>query len=99
MSNNELIETARQAMKDLWDINQGRLLEHEQTAYNCLRLFCDRFCSDEADRIEKLQSENAKLKEVIEIVRRYAVIEYGESASCRIIASEIQKATDNNKYS
>ena len=39
MTNNELIETAKQAMKDLSATN---MLEHEQTAYNCLRLFCER---------------------------------------------------------
>lgn len=39
MSNKELIETARQAMKDLSATN---MLEHEQTAYNCLRLFCEK---------------------------------------------------------
>lgn len=42
MTNKELIETAKEAMKDLFELNQGRLLEHEQTAYNCLRLFCIR---------------------------------------------------------
>lgn len=47
MTNKELIETARQAMEDLWEINQGRLLEHEQTAYNCLRLFCERLEASE----------------------------------------------------
>ncbi len=39
MKNKELIETARQAMKDLIATN---MLEHEQTAYNCLRLFCEK---------------------------------------------------------
>ena len=39
MSNTELIETARQAMKDLSATN---MLEHEQTAYNCLRLLCEK---------------------------------------------------------
>jgi len=48
MTDKELIETAKQAMKDLWELNQGRLLEHEQTAYNCLRLFCERL-----EQIEK----------------------------------------------
>ena len=52
----------------------------------------DPLCNDGAEIIEKLQSENAKLKEVLEIARRYAVVEYGESASCRVIASEIQQA-------
>lgn len=47
MTNKELIETAKQAMKDLWELNQGRLLEHEQTAYNCLRLFCERLPEQE----------------------------------------------------
>jgi len=37
-------------------------------------------------------AELARLKDLLEIVRRYAVIEYGESASCRVIASEIQQA-------
>lgn len=54
MTNPELIETAKDAMKDLWEINQGRLLEHEQTAYNCLRLFCA--------RIEKIQAIESMVK-------------------------------------
>jgi hypothetical protein len=45
---------------------------------------------------EYLQTENAKLKEVLEIARRYATIEYGESAACRVIASEIQKVFPDN---
>jgi hypothetical protein len=44
MTNRELIETARQAMKDL---SAENMLEHEQTAYNCLRLLCNRL-----DKIE-----------------------------------------------
>lgn len=44
MKNNELIKTARQAMKALSATN---MLEHERTAYNCLRLLCDRL-----DKIE-----------------------------------------------
>ena len=45
------------------------------------------------DGVDKyLQTENAKLKEVLEIARRHAIAEYGESAACRVIASEIQKA-------
>lgn len=41
MTNKELIETAKQAMKDLLATSGGKMLEHEQTAYNCLRLFCE----------------------------------------------------------
>lgn len=47
MSNEELIAQSRQAMNDLWHLNSGKLLEHEQAAYNCLRRLCDRL-----DRIE-----------------------------------------------
>lgn len=47
MTNKELIETARQAMKDLSATN---MLEHERTAYNCLRLLCGRL-----DRIERMR--------------------------------------------
>lgn len=49
MTNEELIETAKEAMKDLWEINHGRLLEHEQTAYNCLRLFCEKSTKSRED--------------------------------------------------
>jgi len=52
----------------------------------------DQLCNDGVNLIEKLQSENVKLKEVLEIARRYAIIEYGESSACRVIASEIQQA-------
>jgi len=47
MKNTELIELSRQAMNNLWHLNGGKLLEHEQTAYNCLRLLCNRL-----DKIE-----------------------------------------------
>ena len=40
MSNKELDETAKQAMKDLSAGNN--MIEHEQTAYDWLRLFCER---------------------------------------------------------
>lgn len=39
----------------------------------------------------ELQSENKKLREVLETIRQYANIEYSTSASCRVIASEIQQ--------
>ena len=54
-------------------------------------VYVDGLCADGAGIIEKLQTENAKLLEVLEIARRYANTEYGESAACRVIASEIQK--------
>lgn len=38
MTTQELIQKSKQAMEDLWNLNQGKLLEHEQRAYNCLRL-------------------------------------------------------------
>lgn len=44
-----------------------------------------------AEELRNEPTENAKLREVIEIARRYALVEYGESAACRVIASEIQK--------
>ena len=49
MTNPELIETAKQAMSDLLSTSQGKMLEHEQSAYNCLRLFCERIESQECD--------------------------------------------------
>lgn len=53
--------------------------------------FLDSLCDNAAGLIEWQQTENAKLLEVLEIARRYANTEYGESAACRVIASEIQK--------
>lgn len=47
--NKEFIETAKQAMKDLSATN---MLEHEQSAYNCLRLF-----------IKKVENENIEFAE------------------------------------
>ncbi len=38
-----------------------------------------------------LIAENKRLLDLIEIVRRYAAVEYSESVSCRVIASEIQQ--------
>lgn len=58
MTNKELIETAKEAMKDLWEINQGRLLEHEQTIYNCLRLFCERLPVDEPTGISEKERKD-----------------------------------------
>ena len=49
MTNRELIETAKQAMSDLLSTSQGKMLEHEQSAYNCLRLFCERIESQECE--------------------------------------------------
>jgi hypothetical protein len=42
MTDQELIQTARQAMEDLWNSNNGKLMDYEQSAYNCLRLLCIR---------------------------------------------------------
>jgi len=55
MSNKELVETAKQAMKDLSAGNN--MLEHEQTAYNCLRLFCER-----VEQTKELQSVIGQIK-------------------------------------
>ena len=41
--------------------------------------------------IQSVKRENEKLRELIEICRRYASIEYAQSASCRVIYSEIQQ--------
>jgi len=49
MTNKELVETAKQAMKDLSAGNN--MLDYEQTAYNCLRLFCERI-----EQTKELQS-------------------------------------------
>ena len=40
MTNKELVDLAKTAMEQLSAGNN--MLEHEQTAYNCLRLFCER---------------------------------------------------------
>lgn len=45
----------------------------------------DPICNEAANLLEKLQSENAKLMEELEIARRYAVVEYSESESCRLV--------------
>lgn len=42
MTNAELIANARETMKDIWYINNGKLMEYEQNAYNQLRLLADR---------------------------------------------------------
>lgn len=52
----------------------------------------DPICISAAEVVEKLQAENEKLRQVLGIVRRYASVEYGQSASCRMIVSEIQHA-------
>lgn len=74
MSNEELIAKSRQAMNDLWHLNSGKLMEHEQAAYNCLRRLCDRL-----DRIEIVRP-------IIEDMREDAsenLSEYGqEEHSC-----------------
>jgi len=45
--------------------------------------------------VENLRLENERLKNLLAIVKKYAIVEYGESAACRIIASEIQKEFPN----
>ena len=50
MENKELIKTAKQAMEDLLSMSKGKMLEHEQSAYNCLRLFCERLSVTESIR-------------------------------------------------
>lgn len=50
----------------------------------------DPLCNDGAELIEKLQAENEKLKELVEIVQRYAFVGREESASCCVILREIQ---------
>jgi hypothetical protein len=40
MTNKELVQRAKKVMNDLSADNN--MLEHEQAAYNCLRLFCER---------------------------------------------------------
>jgi hypothetical protein len=40
MSNKELVQRSKEVMNDLSADNN--MLEHEQAAYNCLRLFCER---------------------------------------------------------
>ena len=42
MTDQELIQTAKQAMEDLWNSNNGKLMDYEQSAYNCLRLLCEK---------------------------------------------------------
>ena len=55
MTNIELIEMATQAMKDLSATN---MLEHEQAAYNCLRLLCGRL-----DKIEIMRPSIEDMRE------------------------------------
>lgn len=52
MTDQELIQTSKQAMDDLWNSNNGNLLDYEQTAYNCLRLLCIRL-EEETMRIKE----------------------------------------------
>ncbi len=58
MTNKELIECSRQAMNDLWHLSGGKLMEHEQTAYNCLRLLCNRL-----DKIEIMRAVIEDMRE------------------------------------
>ena len=53
MTNKELVDLAKTAMEQLSAGNN--MLEHEQTAYNCLRLFCERI-----EQTKKPYSNNAK---------------------------------------
>ena len=46
MNNLELSEQAKQALQDLLSITKGQILEHEQSAYNRLRLICERLGED-----------------------------------------------------
>jgi hypothetical protein len=55
MTNKELVELSKTAMEQLSAGNN--MLEHEQTAYNCLRLFCERI------------EQTKELKQIIEILQ------------------------------
>jgi hypothetical protein len=55
MSNKELVELSKTAMEQLSAGNN--MLEHEQAAYNCLRLFCERI------------EQTKELKQIIEILQ------------------------------
>lgn len=66
MTNKKLVELAKTAMEQLSAGNN--MLEHEQTAYNCLRLFCERI------------EQTKELKEIIDDLQTCAIanIKYGE---------------------
>lgn len=55
MTYQELIQTSKQAMDDLWNSNNGKLLDYEQTAYNCLRLLCKRLEEIELQEIDCME--------------------------------------------
>ena len=55
MTDQELIQTSKQAMEDLWNSNNGKLLDYEQTAYNCLRLLCKRLEEIELQEIDCME--------------------------------------------
>lgn len=48
-------------------------------------------CESGAVDLDNILAENARLRAAIAIARRYAIIEYEDSPSCRIIASEMQE--------
>ena len=55
MTNKELVDLAKTAMEQLSAGNN--MLEHEQTAYNCLRLFCERI-----EQTKEIQSVIGQIK-------------------------------------
>lgn len=69
MTDQELIQTAKQAMEDLWNSNNGKLMDYEQSAYNCLRLLCIRLEEvtsidhpDDVGSVPKLTGVKKKVK-------------------------------------
>lgn len=57
MDNKGLIDEAKQVMKELAEVDNGRMLSHEQSAYYLIEKLCD--------ELSKMDRENKRLHGVI----------------------------------
>lgn len=85
MTDQKLIQTSKQAMEDLWNSNNGKLLDYEQTAYNCLRLLCKRLEEIELQEIDCMEEGVANMPKstgVKKIVKRGTTLGIFDSNAC-----------------
>jgi len=61
MTDQELIQTSKQAMDDLYKFNDGKLMDYEMSAYNCLRLLCARLEEIELQEIDCMEEGVANM--------------------------------------
>jgi len=92
----ELEGIAGDALRGMVDLWYKLEIKNGASEAEALQTTLDKFAAKTFEMARNIKTENSQLREVLEIARRYALVEYGESAACRIIASETQKVFPAN---